>query len=154
MWKKIAIGGAIAAATLGAGTAALAASGSTTSGSPSAPSASAANGAAKHAGGRAALARHALHGQWVTGKVGSSTFTTHDAIRGDVTAVTPTSITVKAIDNVSQTYVVNSATKVRMRTAGKGADSTIGAVKGGDHVFVVGTGTSTLTATGVLDVKK
>lgn len=152
MWKKIAIGGAIAAATLGAGTAALAASGSTTTGSPAPSSANAAAGA-KHPGARA-LGRRALHGQWVTGKVGSTTFTTHDEIRGQVTAVSPTSITVKAIDNVSQTYVVTSDTKVRLRTGGKGAASSIGQVKTGDHVVVVGTGTSTLTATGVLDVRK
>lgn len=151
MWKKIAIGGAVAAATLGAGTAALAASGTTTAGSPTPSSTSAAAG--KHEAGRA-LARRALHGQWVTGKTGSTTYITHDEIRGEVTAVSPTSITVKAMDNVSQTYVVNSDTKVRLRTAGKGAASSIGQVKTGDHVLVLGTGTSTLTATGVLDVKK
>jgi hypothetical protein len=150
MWKKIAIGGAIAAATLGAGTAALAASGSTTSGTP-APTTAAAG--AKHHAGKA-LARRALHGQWVTGKAGSTTFTTHDQIRGEVTAVSPTSITVKSLDKVSQTYVVNSATKVRMRSAGKGAASSISQVKTGDQVVVLGTGTSTLTAGGILDVKK
>lgn len=152
MWKKIAIGGAVAAATLGIGTAALATSGTTTSGSPS-PSSTSAPAGGKHAAGRA-LARRALHGQWVTGKAGSTTYTTHDEIRGVVTAVTPTSITVKAMDNVSQTYAVNSDTKVRLRTAGKGAPSTFSQVKTGDHVFVIGTGTSTLTATGVLDVKQ
>ena len=71
-----------------------------------------------------------------------------------VTAVSPTSITVKAADNTSETFVVNSATKVRMRTSGKGAPSSIGQVKVGDHVFVLGTGTSTFTATGVVDVKQ
>jgi hypothetical protein len=154
MWKKIAIGGAIAAATLGAGTAALAASGSTSSGLPT-PSSTSAHGAAgaKHQGARMRLGR-ALHGQWVTGKAGSTTFTTHDAIRGTVSAVSPTSITVRASDKVSETYVVNSGTKVRMRTSAKGAASSIGQVKAGDQVAVIGTGTTTLTATGVIDVKK
>lgn len=152
MWKKIAIGAAVAAATLGVGTAALAASGSTTAGSPS-PSTKTAGAAAKHPAGRG-LARGAIHGQWVTGKVGSTTFTTHDEIRGQVSAVSPTSITVKAIDNVSQTYAINSDTKVRVRTAGKGAAGSIGQVKSGEHVVVRGTGTGTLTATGVLVVTK
>jgi hypothetical protein len=148
MWKKIAIGGAIGAAALGTGTAALAASGGTT---PSSPASSATSGA-KHPG--KALARRALHGQWVTGKAGSSTFVTHDLIKGDVTAVSGSSVTVTARDKASQTYVVNSATKVRQRSAGKGTPSTITAVHVGDHVLVVGTGTTTLTATGIVEVKK
>ena len=152
MWKKIAIGGAIAAAALGTGTAALATSGTTTPGSPAAPTAASGTASTKHPGRE--LARRALHGQWVTGKAGSSTFVTHDAIKGEVTAVSGSSITVKALDNTSETYVVNSATKVRERSAGKGAASTIGAVSVGDHAIVIGTGTTTLIATGVLDVKK
>jgi hypothetical protein len=152
MWKKIAIGGAIAAAALGSGTAALAASGSTTPGTPAASnSASAANG--KHAG-RAAL-RHALHGQFVTGKPGSTTFITHDLIRGQVSAVNGSSITVTAADHTSETFAVNSATKVRARSGGKGSASTIGAVHVGDKALVLGTGAGTaLTATGIVDVGK
>lgn len=153
MWKKIAIGGAIAAATLGAGTAALAASGSTTTpGTPASSSAGSSHGG-RHAGVMG-LARRTLHGQFVTGKAGSSSFVTHDVIRGQVTAVSPTSITVKAADNTSETFVVNSDTKVRMRSNGKGAASSISQVKNGDNVFVLGTGTSTFTATGIVDVKK
>jgi hypothetical protein len=49
---------------------------------------------------------------------------------------------------------VNSATKVRQRSAGKATPSTISTVHVGDHVLVVGTGTTTLTATGIVDVKK
>jgi hypothetical protein len=71
-----------------------------------------------------------------------------------VTAVSPTSITVKAADNTSQTYVVNSSTKVRERANGKGSDSTINAVHQGDDVAVIGTGTTTLTAKGIVDIKK
>ncbi|MDP9094928.1 MAG: hypothetical protein M3N95_18820 [Actinomycetota bacterium] len=147
MWKKIAIGGAIAAAALGTGTAALATS---TGSTPSSPASSASS--AKHPG--MGFARRALHGQWVTGKAGSSTFVTHDLIKGDVSAVSGSSITVTARDKTAQTYVVNSATKVRQRSAGKGAPSTISTVHVGDHVLVVGTGTTTLTATGIVDVKK
>ena len=101
-----------------------------------------------------ALARGAIHGQWVTGKVGSTTFTTHDEIRGQVSAVSPTSITVKAIDNVEPDL------RHQLRHQGAGADGRQGcgrvdrSVKSGEHVVVRGTGTGTLTATGVLVVTK
>ncbi|MDP9117914.1 MAG: hypothetical protein M3O28_11785, partial [Actinomycetota bacterium] len=127
MWKKIVVTGAIAAAVLGSGTAAIAMSGSA-SGSGT-PTASSATGATNAHAGRKTLATHALHGSFVTREKGSSTqFVTHDAIRGTVTAVSPESITVKAADNTSQTFVVNSATKVRQRANGKGAPGSIGAV--------------------------
>ena len=151
MWKKIAISGAIGAAVLGSGAAALAVSGSTTSGTPT-PAASA-SAAGKHPVARA-LARRTLHGQFVTRDKNSSGFVTHDVIRGTVSAVSPSSITVKAADNTTQTYAVNSSTKVRQRSNGKGTASTIGAVHTGDDVAVVGTGTTTLTATGIVDVTK
>jgi hypothetical protein len=151
MWKKIAIGGAIAAAAVGSGTAALAVSDSTTSGTPTFTSATAANATRP----LPQAARRALHGTWVTrNRTGDGTFVTHDAIRGQVTAVSTSAITVKAADGTSQTYVVNTATKVRQRTNGKGAPSTIGAVKVGDSALVAGTGTTTLTATAIIDVPK
>ena len=165
MVKKIVIAGVAAATVLGAGTAALAASGGSgsspspsASSSPAPGSAKAANGKAangKAANGKAlrrpglALARRALHGSWVT-RNGSSGFVTHDAIRGQVTAVSAGSITVKAADDVSQTYAVTGDTKVHLRGA-KGKAGTIGEVKTGDRVIVLGTGTSSLTATQVLD---
>ena len=94
----------------------------------------------------------ALHGTWVTKDGKSTTYVTHDAIHGTVSAVSPTSISVKAADGVTETYKVTSATKVRMRTAGqkKGATSSIAQVKTGSHVVVVGTGTGTFTATHVV----
>ncbi len=160
MLKKVVIAGTGAAIVLGAGTAALAASGS--SGSPSAsPSATAtansskAPGAAAGKAGQAKrrpglnLARRALHATWVT-RNGTSGFVTHDAIRGQVTAVSAGSITVKAADDVSQTYAVTGDTKVHLRGA-KGQAGTIGQVKSGDRVIVLGTGTGSLTATQVLD---
>lgn len=158
MLKKVVIAGAAAAVVLGAGTAALATSG--TSPSPSASSSSAANGAAapgKARPGKAALgrqlARRSLHATWVT-RNGSSGFVTHDAIRGQVTAVSANSITVKAADDVSQTYAVTGDTKVHTRADGKGKAGTIGEVKTGDRVIVLGTGTGSLTATQVLDGAK
>jgi hypothetical protein len=157
MWKQIAIGGAVAAAIVGAGTAALATSGSpVSSGTPatSGESQSTAAPAGRHARLGSELARHALHGQFVTQNPKTKQFVTHDVIRGSVTAVSATSITVQAADKTSETFVVDSGTKVRLRTAGKpgsGHAGSIGDVKTGDHVVVIGTGSSTFTATGILD---
>ncbi|MDQ2837442.1 MAG: hypothetical protein M3Y42_09380 [Actinomycetota bacterium] len=153
MLKKIVIAGSAAAVVLGAGTAAMAASGSS---SPSpAPSASSTGKAAKADHGKKDQLKRALHATWVTkaGK-GSTSYVTHDAIRGSVTAVSATSITVKAADNVSETYTVNSTTKVHSRADGKGKAGTMSEVKSGDKVMVLGTGTSSLTATHVLDGTK
>ena len=157
MWKNIAIGGAVAAAIVGVGTASVALTGSDST----SPSSSTSAATPDHAGrllGRHPLARlgNLLHGQWVT-KNKDGKVVTHDAIHGSVTAVSATSITVKASDGVSQTYVVNSDTKVRQRTEGKrrsGEDSDISKVKDGDNVAVLGTGTDTLTATAVIDIVK
>jgi hypothetical protein len=155
MLKKIVLAGSAAAVVLGAGTAALATSGSSTPPAPGSPAASSAKaGVFGKAGALAARAqlRRALHATWVTRNAkDSSGFVTHDAIRGQVTAVSATSITVKAADNVSETYVVTDSTKVRTRADGKGKAGSIGEVKSGDKVIVVGTGSGTLTATHVLD---
>ena len=150
MLKQIMIAGSAAAVVLGAGTAALAASGSSSSSSP-APSASAAATPAKAHKAKNEL-RRSLHATWVTrGKGG---FVTHQAIRGSVTAVSASSITVRATDKVSQTYVIGSATKVHSRAAGKGATAPISDVHTGDKVLVVGTGTTSRTATQIADVTK
>lgn len=150
MIKKIAIGGAVAAAIVGAGTASLAVTGST-AGTPSTTPSSgstasgAAKGAHKHPGLAREIARRTLHGQVVTQNPKTKEVITHDLIHGSVTAVSATSITVKAADNTSFTYTVSPSTAVRMRTAGqaKGAQkSSIGAVKVGDDVLVTGTGTT------------
>jgi hypothetical protein len=177
MLKKIVFAASAAAVVLGAGTAALAASGGSGSPSPS-PSGSvsapakpgtAAPAPGAHRGPRPdrpalrALGR-ALHAQWVTpDHKNKGTYITHDAIRGTVTAVSATSITVKAADGVSQTYAVTSDTKVRLRKVsgngqpGRGPQSTgqshAGATAGtisdvhtSDKVAVTGTGASSLTA--------
>lgn len=145
MWKKIAIAGGVCAAIVGVGTAALATSGApATSGSPSSSSSSSSAPAGRHALGKAM--RRALHGQWTTQNKKTKAFVTHDAIRGTVTAVSPTSITVQAVDKKSETYLVTSATKVRIRTNGKGAKGAISQVHTGEQAIVVGTGTSPMTA--------
>ena len=157
MWKKIAIAGAIGAAVLGSGAAALAVSGSSTptpSSTGSSSSGTSTGGTAgstgKHAGGKGERLRLALknfeHGEWVT--QGKSGAVTHDAIKGTVTSVSSTSITVTAGDKTSETYVVDSSTKVR---DGKIA-SAIGSIKTNDTVVVTGTKTgSTPTALHILD---
>ena len=55
------------------------------------------------------------HAQWVSkdGKTGA--FVTHDAVRGIVSSVSPTGITIRATDGTSETYTVNSATKVHVK---------------------------------------
>lgn len=154
MYRKVLVGGVTAAAILGTGGAALAASGSsggTTAGTPSASTSatSTATSTAKHH--RSALGR-ALHGQFVT--KGKSGFVTHDLIRGTVTSVSATSITVQAADKVSETYAITKDTKVRVRAAGKGAAGTITDVTRGAHVGVTGTGSTALTAQRIVVVTK
>ena len=163
MWKTIAIAGATAVVIGGAGTAAMAASGTPTPTAPLSPSSSAslnpgggsATGADKsQARKRMAVSRlrGAVHATWVSQNKKTGTFTTHEAIRGQVTAVSATSITVKAADSMTETYVLNASTKVRSR-ATKAAAS-ISDVKTGDRVLVAGTGTTTLTAVRVVETKK
>ena len=90
------------------------------------------------------LAR-ALHATWVTkNKKG---VVTHEAIRGAVTALTATSITVKAADGFSQTYTVGAGTKVLVRNlsatdqAGRRATaSSMSAVTAGARALVIGQG--------------
>ena len=168
----------ITAATLGVGGVAMADASPTAP--PVSPSATATTnpGATGHRHGRQGghhgvhhkaghLAGRALHAQWVTrdGKA----FVTHDAIRGQVTDVSKTAITVKAQDGTQETYAVTGATKVRMRMAGKAAPqarpglakpgkdkpgkaqpSSVSAIHVGDRVAVVGTGTSSLKATRIV----
>jgi hypothetical protein len=153
MYRKVLITGVTAAAIVGAGGTALALSGSDqTSGAPSGATSSAPAKAGKHDHKGNRMLRRLAHGQFVVkGKDGK--FETHDIIRGTVTAVSATSITVQAQDKKSETFAVNKDTKVRVRDNGKGAASTISKVVKGDRVMVAGTGTSSLTAKHVVDVK-
>lgn len=150
MYRRVLVGGLTAASILGAGGTALALTGSD---SPSGPS-SGSGTHAKHAGhkGKARLLKRLQHAEIVTkNKTG---FVTHELIRGTVTAVSATSITVQSADKTSETFTVNGDTKVRMRSGGKGAPSSIDKVADGDQVFVAGVGASTPTAKHVVDIKK
>lgn len=146
MYRKIVLSGVAAAAVLGAGGTALAVSGSdVTAGTPSTASHSTAK-PGKHAG---KAMRRVLHGEFVTrGKKG--TYVTHELIRGTITAVSATSITVKSVDGTAETFTVAKATKVRQRANGKATTSRISSVHTGDHAFVTGTGTGTPTAKRVI----
>jgi hypothetical protein len=156
MYRRVLLGGVTAAVIIGAGGTALALTGSDqpTSGTPTATTTAAQQTTAKDkaAKGKGKLLKRLSHAQIVTrGKGG---FVTHDLIKGTVTSVSSTSITVQAADKTSETFVINKDTKVRLRTKGKGTASSIASVKNGDHVLVAGTGTSTYTAKHVVDVKK
>jgi hypothetical protein len=90
-------------------------------------------------GGRGALGKFArfgfggplgaLHGEFVTPN-GSGGFRTVDTQTGEVTAVSPTSITVKSEDGFSKKYAVDENTVVN-----SGRDG-IGSVKNGDTVML------------------
>jgi hypothetical protein len=162
MWKKIAVAGGAGVAVLAVAAAALAQqTGSAPSPSPAASgspasSATSAPKPQKHeAAKRLALRlRNFEHAEWVSRDNSKHVDVTHDAIRGSVTAVNSTSISVKAIDGFSLSYTINGDTKVAERDNGKGSakKGTIGDVKTGDHVVVTGVKAGTvLTANRVLD---
>ncbi len=188
MLKKVVVTAALGAAIVGGGTAALASSGShdvaapSTAATPTAATPTVSSSGHPNAAKNKRAGKHrqnvrlgrALHGTWVTKDAKTGAVVTHDAIRGVVSSVSPTSITVKAADGVSETYQVTSTTKVRKRAASttsqptpsqtpgqktrakqakraKVGVSSIGAIKVGDQAVVVGTGTTTLTATHIVD---
>ena len=86
------------------------------------------------------------HAQWVSKDAKTGTFVTHDAVRGEVTAAAAGSITIKATDGTSETFVVTGSTKVRVA----GATGTMSLVKVGDRAAVLGTGSGPMTATRVV----
>ncbi|MBE7189135.1 hypothetical protein [Jatrophihabitans endophyticus] len=152
-----------AAAIVGAGGAALAATGSgTTDGRPAASThaGNSAGSGAHHGVGRKAhgkhnrrahrLLRRVDHAQIVTHSKKRG-FVTHQLIRGTVTDVSATSLTVTSADHTTDTFTVTKDTKVRARTDGKPQVSSIAKVSKGDHVFVGGTGASSPVARRVFD---
>jgi hypothetical protein len=164
MWRKTIIGGVVGAALLGTSGLAVAAANGTTSaaGSSAQPTSTATASANPKPGTAGATKQHARrtsrelrlnkvqHAEWVT-KDKTGGFVTREAIRGDITSVSPTSITVKAKDGVSVTFAVATDTKVHVRAAGKGAatkpaDVKITDVKTGQQALVTGTGQGSLTA--------
>lgn len=169
MLKKIAvIGGIAAVAGLGLGGVAMAASNPTApaavpvaQGVVAAPAAVVTSPAkpgakVKKAGKRQDLAKRlegVAHAQWVSKDGRTGAFVTHDAVRGDISAVSGTSITIKTADGTSETFLVNGSTKVHVRGAQKAAKTpdSISKVKVGDRVGVLGTGAGTMTATQIID---
>lgn len=153
MWKKATIGGVVAVALVGGGAgAAIAATrtGATPASSTATPTATATTSAsatkakngAKKADGAAAQdllgkLQDLQHAEWVS-KSGANTYVTHDAILGQVTAVSASSITVKAADGTSLTFAVDAATKVRPLAV---------KAKAGKKASATSTGTSTGTST-------
>lgn len=139
---------AVTAACVGAGGTALAVDGASSQSSATAPTTS--SHAAMKAG-RLALARIS-HGQF-TVKRGTG-FVTRDVENGAITRLSTSSLTVRAGDGFTQTFLVNSSTKVRVRTAGHGAAGSFGALAVGDHVIVLGTGTGEPTANRIVEILK
>ena len=88
----------------------------------------------------------AVHGQFVVPKSGGG-YQTVDVQRGQVTAVSSTSLTVKSADGFSATYAVAKSTIVDAQRDG------IGSVKDGNQVYVSATVSgSTATATSIADL--
>jgi len=148
MYRNVLVGGLTAAAVLGAGGTALALTGSDGSSSGSGSHA----GQLGHGHGKARLLKRLQHAEIVTKN--AKGFVTHELIKGTVTDVSATSITVQAADKTSETFTVNGDTKVRVRSGGKGSASSIDKVAKGDQVFVAGIGASSPTAKHVVDIKK
>jgi hypothetical protein len=127
----VGIGGGVAFAISGSGSP-MPANTLTAATSTSAP-ATPKDGPAKHK--HKGLLDRAEHGQvTVRTKTGTEVV---DLQRGQVTAVSPTSITVKSADGFTGTYVVDSTTKVSKT----GQSSAIGNVANGDNVVIAATHT-------------
>jgi hypothetical protein len=140
VYRKIAVAGVTAAAMIGVGTAAVATSGST-SGSGSAGAKSGSSGAhhKRHHPRPGKVLRHGVRGELVTNS--KDGYVVHSGIRGTITSVSPTAVTVKAADGYSQTLTLTKDTKVRERPAsgrGRGTKGTVADLKSGDKVAVVG----------------
>ncbi|HEY6745683.1 MAG TPA: hypothetical protein VI357_08180 [Mycobacteriales bacterium] len=125
--RKLALGvaGVVATGVLGtAGVAAATADSTPTPAASSAPSAPTGTAKATKHRARAAIAR-GLHGEWVVkGKDGPVTLV---SVRGQVTAVGPASVTVKAEDGFTATFTATADTKVRGADARSLADVKVGA---------------------------
>lgn len=151
--RTIIITAAAAVALVGGAGAAVAAGTDGTSGStPSATATSSpttgATGTKAHHHGTAFRGEYA---QWTTYDAKSKADVVHDGIRGSVSAVSPTSITVTAKDGKAETFAVSGTTKVGVKGDAKGTAGSIGQVKVGDRVVVVGTGSGSYAATHVSD---
>jgi hypothetical protein len=163
MWTKATVLGGIAAVTLVAGGAGMAiASAQSTTGSdvaavsaaggpsptvaPSARAGKVAKDGLKQILGRLKDFQHA---EWVT-KGDANSYVTHEAILGQVQAVSSTAITFASSDGTSMTFAVDGQTKVRQRQAQGTATPTIGDLKTGQTVLVGGDKTPDLSARNIL----
>ena len=171
MWRKATLGGLAALAIVAGGAGVTIAHAAQTSNGPTVasadptgtptPSPSATGKPAKAAradkGGRVAAkqilgkVKDFQHAEWVT-KGDGSTYVTHEAILGQVTAVSATSITVKSTDGTSMTFTVTADTKVHQRQKGSTTTTTptIADVKTGQTVLVGGEKSPDLTAKNIV----
>ncbi|HYM84311.1 MAG TPA: DUF5666 domain-containing protein [Candidatus Dormibacteraeota bacterium] len=141
---RLAIGGVALAAIVGLGLVPLVSAASPQSSAPSAPSADpsplaspGASGAAKArgvAGIRAAILAGTVRAEFTIVKRDGRTVLIHYE-RGQVTAVTPTSITITGRDSKGATFVVTDKTRVRA----KGQPIAYSDLKVGDRAMVFGT---------------
>ena len=152
--RKIAAGvaGVVAAGVLGtAGVAAATSDNRSDAGTPATASATPAPSSPAAPKGHHRRAKRLLvrgmHGEWVVkGKDGKPV--TLESIRGTVTAVSSTRLTVKAEDGFTETFAVSSDTKVR-----GGADS-LAEVKTGARAAVVGVKSGNTTTARMVLVRK
>jgi hypothetical protein len=140
--------------TRAAATPSLTGGATTSTAAPGAPAKAVKGGPFGRDAGRRILGnvKNFQHAEWVT-KGDANAYVTHEAILGQVTAVSATSVTVKSADGTSMTFAVTADTKVHQRRA-KGASApatrTIADVKTGQTVLVGGVKSPELTAKNVL----
>jgi hypothetical protein len=139
-WRAAGTVAAVAATTVGGGVAWASTGDNTPSPSTSPSTQQNAPQQDKGPGGRGGLFGDALHGEFVTAKDGGG-YQTIATQKGEVTAVSETSITVKSADGYSRTYTVNADTKVN--NSGKIADITTGETVRIRAVVSDGTATAT-----------
>ena len=152
MYRKLIVAGAAAAAIVGSGTAAMALTGSSTPSSTGSSATTSAKAAPARSAGTQAAAAHRARPVRHPGQ--ERALRTHDYARGTVSGVSTTLIVVHTADGTSQRFSVTSATKVRLRSDGKGKPGKITDVHIGDTVLVGGVGAGTPSAGHVLDLGK
>jgi hypothetical protein len=135
MLRTIVIGTVGAAVVGGTGAGALALSDSPVASTPA--SSSSATGAHAHPRLWRAIAKRAVHGSVVL-RDRDGHFVTVDFGRGTVTSVSATSLSVKTADGTPLTFTLDSGTKYRERSNGKGTAGSASDITSGDTVVVFG----------------
>lgn len=142
-WRAAGTVAAVAATTV-AGGVAWASTGDNTPAPSTSPSQQTAPQDKGHGPRGGGLFGEALHGEFVTAKDGGG-YETVATQKGEVTAVSSTSITVKSTDGYTRTYTINSDTKVNR-------DGKIADIKTGETVRIRATVSGdTATATSIDD---